>query len=245
MTKVYREDGLNVVEIDGKYSIISEHDQLDLFELYDGISSIDKGLVEVIKDFKAGLVDINGKIILNSIYDGISPFDENGLSRIMLNKKEGLFSYKKGWVVEPQYTAIYPAYNNVYVACKDGTRNDYPQICIYNSAYFEMGEEYRCDNNMYNSYSHSLCSRGEYGIIDANGVTLLDFVYDKILYFNNGYAPIKRNNKWGIINTECKFILPMEYDRIRAIYNSRFIVQKGNSIFELDSDGDIKTDITN
>ena len=88
-------------------------------------------------------------------------------------------------------------------------------------------------------------SFAEYGIIDANGVTLLDFVYDKILYFNNGYAPIKRNNKWGIINTECKFILPMEYDRIRAIYNSRFIVQKGNSIFELDSDGDIKTDITN
>lgn len=239
MTKIIREDGLIVMEIDGKYGIVSKNNQIDLFGLYDSISNMDRGFVEVVKDSKVGLVDRDGKIVLDCIYDGISEFDENGLLRIILNRKEGLYSVQRGWIMAPQYTAIYPAYHNIYVACKNGIRNNYPQIYTLNSETYKMGQEYKYDDNDCNFMLQSICSKGKYGIIDSEGIPLLDFVYDKILFFNQGYAPIKKDNKWGIINSYGIFVVPMEYDRIREIFSKSFLVQRGNSIYELNNEGEI------
>ena len=52
----------------------------------------------------------------------------------------------------------------------------------------------------------------KWGFVDASGVKIIDFKYEKVTEVNKyGFAGIKQNGKWGVINSEGKIIVEPTY----------------------------------
>ncbi|MCT8341272.1 WG repeat-containing protein [Flavobacteriaceae bacterium TK19130] len=54
----------------------------------------------------------------------------------------------------------------------------------------------------------------KFGYINANGVIIIDFLFDDARGFRNGYAGVKLNGKWGFIDKKGRFIIEPKFDKI-------------------------------
>ena len=62
--------------------------------------------------------------------------------------------------------------------------------------------------------------KNKYCVIDIYGNIIVPFEqFDVINGFTNGYARIKKESRWGIINKRGEIVLPTEYDDIWTFYN--------------------------
>ena len=59
--------------------------------------------------------------------------------------------------------------------------------------------------------------------------------YDYVSEIYNGHLRVKKDELWGMINTNGKQIIPCMYEQISAFSNNRVIVQKNGAIFAVDS----------
>ena len=250
MTRINRSDDTIVFENNNQYGLIDNNGNIITRKLYDAISLFEDAVAEVILQNKAGLIKNNGEVLLDCIYDAISNFDNNGLARILIDKKEGLFSSKGFWVIEPCFSCIYPCYDQLYIVCKDGKREDYPSISILYSSSFKMGCEYEDfdfnhQNNIYSTeYSISIY-KGKWGVIDMNGVEIIPFLYNEFFPFKDGITVAQKGEKWGALNNRGEIIVPFIhqsvffFDYIPLYSESSINFQDGNTITEYNSKGEI------
>ncbi|MEC4050086.1 WG repeat-containing protein [Flavobacterium sp. SUN046] len=64
----------------------------------------------------------------------------------------------------------------------------------------------------------------KYGLININGETIIDFLYDSIKEYNIGNTFIvKQNDKYGLINIKTGILLEIKYNRIEKIDKEGFI----------------------
>lgn len=72
-----------------------------------------------------------------------------------------------------------------------------------------------------------------YCVVNHNGKVIIPYgEYAIIDGFTNGYARVKKNRKYGIVNTKGEIVLPVEYDNIWSFYHrtelkSTRIIMKG------------------
>lgn len=72
-----------------------------------------------------------------------------------------------------------------------------------------------------------------YCVVNYNGKVIIPYgEYAIIDGFTNGYARVKKNRKYGIVNTKGEIVLPVEYDNIWSFYHrtelkSTRIIMKG------------------
>jgi hypothetical protein len=70
--------------------------------------------------------------------------------------------------------------------------------------------------------------KGEkYGLLDANGRIVLDFVYDEIDCYSEGLARYKSGGKWGYLNDRGAVRLPAVYDEAESFSEGRAKVRRG------------------
>lgn len=85
--------------------------------------------------------------------------------------------------------------------------------------------------------------KGNYGVIDKTGNTVIYLEYDQIgmdmsPYVNNGidsqyiiydkYIPVKKDGKWGLINTSGKVTLSVEYDSLGCTKGDSIVKSENN-----------------
>lgn len=102
-------------------------------------------------------------------------------------------------------------------------------------------------NNVYESGSafwNGYCvvgQNGKKGYIRANGKTstYIDCVYEEAHAFQDyGLAIVKKDGKYGCINTMNKAIVPFKYDNVWTTDNNIFVVNLGDSYGAVDHDGE-------
>ena len=67
---------------------------------------------------------------------------------------------------------------------------------------------------------------GNYGFIDIEGNTISDG-WDDAKDFNEGYAAVKKNGKWGLIDSKGNLVIPCEKDMIYDVNHERAMVFSG------------------
>ena len=50
------------------------------------------------------------------------------------------------------------------------------------------------------------------GFKDQDGNIVIDFIYDEVHPFSVGLALVRKNGKWGYINTSGKLVIPCKYN---------------------------------
>ena len=210
---------------------------------------------------KYGLVDRRGNTILPTTYFGISWAQYNSLYIVKkavgnsyswtqsINLQHftvGLYdAQQKKWIQECINYSIWPFDPVYHLACvvkrhdrhSSGFINAKGDFIIplkYNMPYWEHFDAYGHMPLVYNE---------KWGLVDFQGNTLIDFEYDEInpIYGNCCFAKIKKNDKIGYVNTECKIIVSPRYEEGIDYFCAggywRTIVKEGGQYFVIDERG--------
>ena len=141
---------------------------------------------------------------------------------VKTNEKYGVIDKEGKVVIEPKYDAVkIPNPSKPVFICYEGEKG---------KAYNEQGQQLYAEYNTVEPielqnvaydlpYEKSVLrseKNGKYGLIDFNGNSILDTVYENIESFSyaEGQLQIKQNDKLGIVNIKGTELVKPEYDTI-------------------------------
>lgn len=188
-----------------KYGVIDEkgntliQDKYNYIEyLYDNyfIVSNENGRLGIIDDKEDIKVEIN-KNSLQKIQDTDliqTTLAENKTIQIYAKTMEKICEMQNATVeVEDNYIKIYNE-NEVKYFDKQGKKINNIEAYPNNKLFVKVKDR-------------------KYGFVDANGSLIVDYQYDKAYELNDyGFAPVRKNGKWGVINEEGKEVIAPTYE---------------------------------
>ena len=216
---------------DGKYGLIGYDGKIVTKAIYEQIEGLEHKESELLvkKDGKYGVINQKGVLLLKTEYDGIVAdgyYDKQkgyGLSGYIVSKKteEG---YRYGYIGAKREKVLEVDYNNISRVLEVEPAEDVYLIATKN---------------------------GQTGVM-KNQKSMINYAYQTVEYdeYNNVFM-IERNAKHGVIDTNGKEILPVQYDEIEAkgIYlkvvteeTSTYFDTKGNKLENNEYETVLKTD---
>lgn len=146
---------------------------------------------------KMGLKSSDGIMLTKPEYDYISYFDQHGLARLYLDNKIG--------IIRSDGVIIVPPINCSNITCDfyyhhDGIEELRDEVLIY--SIWRQNEE-------------------RYGFYSLNGDIISEACWEDTSSFKNGFAVVKQQNKWNMINNKGDLIFPIWWDE--------FYIEKNNS----------------
>jgi len=79
--------------------------------------------------------------------------------------------------------------------------------------------------------------KGETLETEITGFKLIEVFGFGMKGFNNGFAPVKQNEKWGYLNTTGKLAIPAKYDKVTPFNSGYAAAQRDGKFFVLDKNG--------
>lgn len=184
---------------------------------------------------KEGLVDKAGNLVGGRYFDKAGR-GKNGIGEVMI---DGLWHGidLKGKIVP------HPKENKVFKECPSGLKlvyvsgklqfrdsNDKPTVPFLHDPVTLYG----FDCNKITSVEYN----GKWGYVDSKGFLLFDPPeFDSQYGFADGYAPVQKNKKWGIINEQGKFTVQPTYDELSYVGKNVFKAKLAGRHFWVDANG--------
>lgn len=187
------------------------------------------------------LFDSKGEQITEYNFDFISPFSEN-ISLVIKDNKIGYINNKGDKIIDYSYDFGTYFQSGVALIKKD---NNYYYInskgqLLFNSNYFAFKEntDNVIETNAEINHKNFLpvMHNNKVGIYDIKGNMIIPCEYDNILSDGKVYL-VKKDNKFGYLNSELKMFLPLVFDRGSLFFNGFAIVTKGNKTYVINSSG--------
>lgn len=139
--------------------------------------------------------------------------------------------YRKAWVFSDGLAAV----------MKDGKIgfiNDKNEVVIpLQFDYTDKCRMYDFGYVFHNGYCAMTDADGNLGLIDKNGNWVVEPEYDEIWApHKSGYRVIVKDNKHGVLDSNCNVVYPAEYGYISIIPDG-FVLNKGGKQWQVDFDG--------
>lgn len=247
-----------------KFGIINKSGKLVVDTLYSRINSFIDGLAVVeasVDTYSMGIIDTLGRTIVSmNKFEEIEGL-KNGYFRVVFNNNNsdandidgdssGFVDEKGTLVVVKNSNVDCRIIGDVYcglakvslkkdaIKCKDDNSEE-----SFYYGYIDVNGKIIISDTNYNTVSDFSDNRAfvkndewHYSLINTNGKILANRIYDDIDEhgFNNGIAAVSLNDKWGVIDTNAKFVITPRFHSIEKIV--------GNCIFYSDFNSDT-TDI--
>lgn len=173
------------------------------------------------KGDKYGLIDTVGRFISDCEFDNITI--GNGHFLLRKDKLFGLYLFLYDKKVEPVYTRISELSSGKYIVT--GQENNCGVIDSKGNIIIPLKYDY-IENLLGKGFMVS--KDGKVGIISSDGVQLIDMEYQHLKNFSyfsgfNRFIAAKKNDHWGVVDTNNKIIIPLQYDDIYD-FNDLFLV---------------------
>lgn len=148
-----------------------------------------------------GVIDKDNKVIVNFEYDVLSKIgDKNLLKGVKMGKEKDettIFSkdMKKLITLSDMSINITDNYVQFY--------NNEKEVFVDNNGEVKTAKQILTNNKLF-----AVSKNGKWGFENSNGDTKLECTYDFVTEFNRfGFAGIKRNGKWGVVDKERKYCM--------------------------------------
>lgn len=235
-------DGMAVVKKNGKWGAIDTKGNEKIPFVYDFISSFDSEAAVVQQDGKRGYINKNGEIIIPVIYDEIK-WIECGLRPVKKNGLWGFLNEKNEIVVPMMYDDILVSETvstdselwffsqDGYCAVKknkkwgliDKENNTIIDFEYDGIKWTSNGLE---DWRYFSDEGFLSVQKGKFwSVINKDGVNRIPFEWDDVEIWSEGNVCVKRNNKWGLVDSLGKQLVPIEHkyamDAGNYIYRSK------------------------
>ena len=166
----------------------------------------------------AGNLDLGGEVPV--FYEDVIIFRRRG--------KAGLMSIYGEEILPPTYNAI-----NIFSEGLAAAQNE-RSAWGYIDKSGKVAVSFVTDPAVYDwagDFSEGLAMICNYkkkiGFIDTSGKVVIPFEYDWASDFKGGYAVVSQDNKYGIINRDGEFTVPLEYAQIRFRYSNENLFSVG------------------
>jgi hypothetical protein len=232
--------GMAIVKKGGKWGVIDRDGNEKVPFIYDYISNFRTESTIAQKDGKWGYINKNGVEVIPIIYDEIKWF-EGGLCPV---KKDGLWGFLSGKdevVVSMMYDDIL-VFDEVsvggglwflsqdgYCAVKQNGKwglVDKDNKVVVNFEYdgikfTSTGLE---DWRYFSEEGFLSVQKGKFwSVINRNGLNHIPFEYDDVEIWSEGNVCVKRNGKWGLLDSLGKQLVPIEH---------KYAMDAGNYIYK-------------
>lgn len=191
-----------VIDKEGNYNIEDNSGNLLLKDKYIYIEFFNDNLFIATQSNKTGVIDANGNIVVPLKYGTVQKINNTKLleAEEIENRKIDLID-EKGNICTglenasidklDEYIKIYSKDDVKYFKL-DGTQIEYKELYPNNTLYAKK-------------------QNGKWGFVDANGNTVVNYIYDMVTEQNGKFAGIKKDNKWGVIDENGNVILAPKY----------------------------------
>lgn len=190
---------------DEKYKIIDEQGNIIIDKNYSYIEEVDNNYYIVANENKNGIINLEGKSVIDLKYNSIFNLENTQLLQANISATETISLINKdmniivtmekaGIEVTDSYVRIYTETENRYFDKNTGEELTNKQALPNNKLYAKKINE-------------------KWGFTDQNGDLKVQNEYDMVTDFNEyGFAGIKKDGKWGVINQEGNIIQEPVYE---------------------------------
>ena len=175
--------------------------------VYDTLNYISDERIAAGKNDKYGLINIKQEEIIPFEYDNLDYINDNFVIAVNENGKYGVININNEVVLSFEYDEISYVYktNDCFKISKN---NKFGLVDITDA---EIVVPLKYDNIEYYPNDMAVALLDEQsGVIDINNKEVVPFIYDGIIYYEEGFA-VYKDDLAGFINREGKVILPVEY----------------------------------
>ena len=239
-------DGLAVVRKGGKWGAIDTKGNEKIPFIYDFISSFSGGMAVVEQDSKQGYINENAEIVIPIIYDEIK-WAERGLRPA---KKDGMWGFlnENGEIVVPMmyedilidetvstdYELWFFAQDGYCAAKKNGKWGliDNNNNTVINFEYDGInwtsdGLEVWC---YFSDEGLLRVQKGKFwGVINKDGVNRIPFEWDDVAIWSEGNVCVKKDGKWGLLDSLGKQLVPIEHKNAMNAGNFNYNHSRANN----------------
>jgi hypothetical protein len=198
----------------------------------DSLLKREHDILEISKEGKKGLFDLDGNRLLNTRYDFISELQND---TIYIFKKEGLFGImtKHGKILTEDRD-----FQEMY-----GMSEGFIGVKINGSyGFVDPNGDLRIANRYdaiipFSEGFAGIKLLGRWGYVNKLERLKIQPLYQEVTPFDEGLAVVKRNNQWGIINKDGEEVLKISYDSLYRLESDRFISKKGSRFGLISKEG--------
>jgi hypothetical protein len=201
-----------------KYYLVNKTGKPLNSKTWEAIGEFSDGLALVKDNSKWGFIDAQGNKVIDTKFDAASGFTkgaaivkENGKFFLINKKGDPINSNKYDAAGTPDY-GTFPVQKDNLTGLIDSKGN---VLIDFKQNYSSL--LYMTEDRVWASKD------GKWGLLDNTGKALTEFIYDGANFFKNGFAVVKMNDKYGVINKAGKFIVPAEYMSLGSIYKNTIL----------------------
>ena len=220
----YNIENIVRIEIDKKFGLINLNSDVLVQPKYESISHIDnKGFIRAKLNGRTGCINLDGEILIDFKFDNLNEFDDRGYAIAGENNNKGFIDINGNWIIRPIYSSV-EEFNNEYAI----VRIHLFFGVINRSGKWILPAKYsECKINDKDTFVVSL--ENKKGVVDIYGEWVESSI-DKLYFFDkNNLRAHEENQKYGIINTESKWIVKPEYEYVFQMVNSENYLYRLNS----------------
>lgn len=163
----------------------------------------------------------------------------NGMLQVQYQEKWGLASATGELVIPCEYDKISTYSNESAIVRKDG------EIFTVNSDNLRTYVLKEAAQDFGNFGNNLLALKTDAGWVRASGtMTVGSTIFEEMGMYTSGYAAVKKNGKWGVIDTEAEWFIEPEYDEVvmnelGACCEQNAIFVRDGSVYFLVSEGKV------
>jgi hypothetical protein len=217
-------EGLAAVKREGKWGVIDIRGRRILAPRYDEVLWFSQGLARARQDGKDGYIDRNGRLVIDTKYYRAGVFSE-GLATVGIgegdDRRYGYINRKGRMVIPPRFRDAW-SFNNGLAAARENELWGYidktgkfvipPRFGRVNS--FEEGVALVDDGK---TDPIDDVPTGHIGLINVSGRLIAPMVYSRtLMHYVDGRMGVRREGKWGFLDTKGKEIIPCQYRDLEA-----------------------------
>ena len=185
----------------GKYGITTISLEKKVEEQYEDLIWMKANYYIAKKDGKYGIINTNNEVQINFNYFNIEYEGSSGIIIGKLNRNQSdIYDSNMNLKLNTDYIEMAEGYMKVKVG---------EQYKYYNFKFEEkVAKDVLSTNELFSDKKN-----GKYGFVDKDGNIKINHKYDEITEFNKyGYAGIKSNGLWGVINVKGEIVLEPTYN---------------------------------
>ena len=217
---------------------------------------------------KWGFMDLNKKVLIKPNYEAIIRLENSNFIKTKINEKWGLVNCNGKEILDNEFDKISYLGDGYFLVEKNNLKGvvdsfgkliidlKYKDISYSNKKFVLYDGNYWRFENIKFSYlefvSDLLIAKKDefFGIIDTNGVVLIDFYYDSIRIFNN-FIFVKKSNYGTLFNTKFEkisenidsFVIFENFLKFRKFGKWGLISKNGSLLLEAEYDYIDKSDV--
>ena len=200
--------------------------------------------------YKYGVIDTSGEIVVPIIYDYMFEF-QDGIAAVAIGNDWS--DYKWGFVDTSGKIIIPIEYDNIYFGAYSAVINNdvlavekdgkYGVIDLNNQViipfeYERLTWDYikEYDDEHFISFQNGKLN----GVLNKNNEIVFSIEVDSgVSFYNDDYAIVRKDGKYGVINRSYELIVPFEYDSIYSFSGDLAMVRKGDKYGFINKSGEV------